>query len=235
MGICYNPRIVTDGLILAVDAASQRSYSGVGTTWYDLSGKGNNGTLTNGPTFDSSNNGYFVFDGTNDYVDCGPVSTIGSSLTGLTVNVWINPSVKATKCIAENGTNYVTNTFYMFQENADYFTFAVWGGVGRNGFGYDVVYANFVYQTNTWYNLTGVWSPNLRLQFYCNGVLCSGTRLGEAQSSVINGNTNLLLGSRNYGSFPFSGKYASASFYNRALTASEIQQNFNALRGRFGL
>jgi hypothetical protein len=203
-----------------------------GSTLIDLSGRDNNGTLVNGVEYTGSNGGHLSFDGTNDYVDCGPVSTIGSSLTGLTVNVWINTSVKATKCIAENGTLYTTNTFYMFQEDANYFTFAVYGGAGV---GYDVVYANFIYQINTWYNLTGVWSSNSRNELYCNGVLCSGTRGGQVQSSVINGNTNLLLGSRNYGSFPFSGKYASASFYNRALTASEIQQNFNATKSRYGL
>lgn len=224
--------IVTNGLILVLDAGRILSYPGYGTKWFDLSSNSNVGDLINGPTYDTTNNGYFILDGTNDYIDCGPVSTIGSSLTGLTVNVWINPSIKATKCIAENGTNYTTNTFYMFQENADYFTFAVWGGTGL---GYDVVFANFIYETNTWYNLTGVWSSGSRVELYCNGVLCSGTRQGTLQNSVINGNTNLLLGSRNYGSFPFAGKYAYASFYNRALTPQEIQQNYNATKARFGI
>lgn len=220
------------GLVLCFDAANPKSYNvGIATTaWNDLSGNGNNGRLIGGVGYEDANRGILRFDGVNDYADCGPVPAIGSSLTGLTVNVWINPSVRDVKCIAENGTNYTTNTFYMFQENANYFTFAVWGG---GGVGYDVVYANFIYQTNTWYNLTGVWSSNNRLELYCNGVLCSGTRGGVVQTSVINGNTNLLLGSRNYGSFPFAGKYSYASFYNRALTAAEVLQNYNALKFRF--
>ena len=70
MGLGHSPRIVTDGLVLCLDAANKRSYPGTGTTWTDLKGE-NNGTLTNGPTFDSSNKGSIVFDGTNDYINCG--------------------------------------------------------------------------------------------------------------------------------------------------------------------
>ena len=70
MGLAHSPRIVTDGLVLCLDAASKRSYPGAGTTWTDLKG-GNNGTLTNGPTFDADNGGSIVFDGSDDYVNCG--------------------------------------------------------------------------------------------------------------------------------------------------------------------
>jgi hypothetical protein len=69
MGFNYSPKIVTDGLVLCLDAANSRSYPGSGTTWFDLSGNGNNGTLANGPTFNANNNGSIVFDGTNDYVE----------------------------------------------------------------------------------------------------------------------------------------------------------------------
>ena len=72
MGLAHSPRIVTDGLVLCVDAASKRSYPGTGTTWTDLKG-GNNGTLTNGPTFSSANGGSVVFDGTNDYTNFGNI------------------------------------------------------------------------------------------------------------------------------------------------------------------
>ena len=68
MAIKHSPRIVTDGLVLYLDAANTKSYPGSGTTWTDISGKSNNGTLTNGPTFDSGNKGTIVFDGSNDYV-----------------------------------------------------------------------------------------------------------------------------------------------------------------------
>ncbi len=68
MAFFYSPNVVTDGLVFAVDAANKKSYPGSGTTWTDLAGS-NNGALTNGPTFDSGNNGNIVFDGSNDYVE----------------------------------------------------------------------------------------------------------------------------------------------------------------------
>ena len=67
MGISYNPKIVTNGLVLCLDAANAKSYPGSGTAWTDLSGLGNTGTLTNGPTYSSANNGSIVLDGINDY------------------------------------------------------------------------------------------------------------------------------------------------------------------------
>jgi hypothetical protein len=226
MSFNHSPKIVTDGLVLCLDAKDLKSYSGSGTTWVDRSGNGNNGTLVNGV---GHSDGAMVFDGVNDYVDCGPVSVIGSSLSGLTVDVWINTSVKATKCIVENGTSYTTNTFYVFQENSDYFTFEVYGSF------YDAVYANFIYNINTWYNIVGVWASNTRVDMYVNGKLSSGTRGGLAQSNLINGNTNFLLGSRNASSFMFSGKYGGIKAYNRALSPAEILQNYNATKSRFNL
>ena len=68
MSLSRGPKIVTNGLVLYLDAANKKSYPGSGTTWTDLSGNNNTGTLTNGPTFDSNNGGSIVFDGTNDYV-----------------------------------------------------------------------------------------------------------------------------------------------------------------------
>jgi hypothetical protein len=225
----YMPDIVRNGLVLHLDAGEPSSYSGSGTTWTDLSGNGNTGTLTNGPTYNSGNGGSIVFDGTNDYIDCGVASQIGSSLNGLTVEVVLYTKQKTTKCIAENGTNFDTNTFYMFQENADYFTFEVYGT------NFDLIYCNSIYQTNTWYHLTGTWSSGNRVNFYLNGVLSNGTRNGSVQSTIKNGNTNLMVGSRAGTSFYFDGNIPIARFYNRALSATEIQQNFNAMRGRFGI
>lgn len=197
--------------------------------WRDLSGLSNNGVLVNGVNYTAANGGALIFDGTNDYVDCGTVPQVGSSLTGLTVSLWIKPGAKRTEIVAENGTDYSTNTFYVALENADYFSFEVWGS------NYDYVFSNYVYQLNTWYNLACVWSPNARVEMYTNGVLTSGTRGGAAQSSVRTGNTNLLIGTRNYSSYPYTGSCAAASIYNRVLTSQEIQLNFNALRGRYGV
>jgi hypothetical protein len=229
MGIAYNPKIVTDGLVLCLDAANQKSYPGSGTTWNDLSGNGNNGTLVNGVGYSADNKGIMVFDGANDTVDCGPTPQINSSLTQLTVSIWVYPTISATKCIMENGTNHSTNTFYMFQENSNYFTFEVYGT------NYDIVYANYIYQLNTWYNLVGVWTADNRVDLYTNGTLTSGTRGGVVQSSVRNGNTNMFVGSRAGISYFNSGNISQPMLYNIALSAKQINQNFNATRGRYGI
>ena len=230
MATNYNPKITTNGLVLCLDAANPRSYPGSGTPVFDISQSNNNGTLLNGVSHSTNNNGYFVFDGTNDTIDCGPVPQINSSLTGLTVSAWVNTNVAGIKCILENGTTYTTNTFYMFQENANYFTFEVYGAGA-----FDVIYANYIYKLNTWYNLVGVWSSNVRVNLYTNGVLTNGTRGGSTRPSVINGNTNLFVGSRAGMSYPFSGNINSVQIYNRALSESEIKQNFEATRDRYGV
>lgn len=84
MGVGYNPKIVTDGLVMCLDAANRKSYSGTGTIWRDLVGS-NNGTLTNGPTYSSAGGGSIVFDGANDFVQC-----LGSiTVTAATFVTWI--------------------------------------------------------------------------------------------------------------------------------------------------
>ena len=85
MGVAYNSKIVTDGLVLCLDAGNSKSYPGTGTTWTDLSGRGNTGTLTNGPTYSSANGGSIVFDGSNDFVQC----TGSLTLTTATFIVWM--------------------------------------------------------------------------------------------------------------------------------------------------
>ena len=87
MAEIHGPKIVRDGLVLALDAADRNSYISGSTTWTDLSGNGNTGTLTNGPTYSSANGGSLVFDGSNDYVDIPYLLLSGSQ--DFTVNIWI--------------------------------------------------------------------------------------------------------------------------------------------------
>ena len=231
MSVYSGPEIVNNGLVLHLDAANPRSYPGTGTSYFDMSSAVNNSTLVSGPAFVTSNKGNFLLDGVNSYVDCGVTSQIGSSLTGLTASIWVNSSSRTPRCIAENGSNYNTNTFYIFQEDVNYIRFLVHGSVT-----YDGVDSNYVYQLNTWYNLVGVWQSGSRVDLYTNGVLTNGTRGGSAQTTVRNGNTNLHIGNRpGNTTFRFSGNIGPAMFYNRALSATEILQNYNALRGRYSI
>lgn len=231
MSLGHGVSTVLDGLVLYFDPANTRSYSGTGTAIADISNTGNNGTLTGGVTYDISNNGIMTYDGATGYIDCGPATQIGSALTGLTVSMWVNTNSRSVRCIAENGTAFTTNTFYMFQENTTSFTFEVYGT------NYDVVYSNYTYQLNIWYNLVGTWQTGGRTELYTNGVLTSGVRTGgTAQTSLRNGNANLNIGNRpGNTTYRFSGTMGPSMFYNRALTPAEISQNFNAMRGRYGI
>ena len=89
MGLSHSPRIVTDGLVFCVDAGDKMSYPGAGTTWTDLSKNRNNGTLTNGPTFNSANGGSISLDGSNDYISVGSFNEDSSQ--DLSVMVWVYP------------------------------------------------------------------------------------------------------------------------------------------------
>ena len=91
MGLSHSPRIVTDGLVFCVDAGDKMSYPGAGTTWTDLSKNRNNGTLINGPTFDSANGGSISLDGSNDYISVGSFNEDSSQ--DLSVMVWVYPIV----------------------------------------------------------------------------------------------------------------------------------------------
>jgi len=230
MSLGHGAGIIRNGLVLHLDAANLKSYPGTGTAWNDLSGQSNNGTMINGVGYNVADKGFMTFDGVDDTINCGPVSQIGSSLTGLTVSVWINTNSSTTRMILENGTNHTTNTFYLAQENNNYYTFEVYGAGG-----YDVVYANYIYQLNTWYNLVGVWSSGNNVDMYTNGTVSNGQRGGSIRTSVITGNTNMFVGSRAGTVIPFSGKIGDVKLFNRALSAQEIQKNFEALRGRYGI
>jgi len=230
MAVYAGPDIVENGLLLHLDAANRRSYPGTGTAANDLSNIGNNGTLVNGVSYSNTNSGIFIFDGTNDTINCGAVSQIGSSLTSLSVEVVVRPTVAATKIIAENGTLFTTDTFYLAQENNSNFSFSTYGPSGQ-----DMVFANFTYSINTWYHLIGVWKSGIRNKLYSNSINVTSPNTGGIINSVQNGNTNLFIGSRNSSQFFFSGDIALVRIYNIELSADQVNQNFNAIRGRFGL
>jgi hypothetical protein len=101
MAFNYSPKIITDGLVLYLDAANPKSYVSGSTTWGDLSRGGNNGTLVNGPTFSSANGGSIVFDGVNDYINCGTNSSLRPSQQ-ITINSWIKLNGFSFSCILDD-------------------------------------------------------------------------------------------------------------------------------------
>ena len=237
MGLAHSPRVVTDGLVLALDAGNAKSYSGSGTTWTDISRNGNNGTLTNVPTY---SNGSIVFDGTNDNVLITNPTTIKNQ--NFTISVWVNPGTQNASIVSIIDFDHASSPlqgWVLQSEDAttNRYFYLAWRGEssfqpsGGGGFGA----GKGIQVTNsTWQNI--VYSKNgTSLLGYLNGTqLYSGT---SASSTVsYENNKNLMIGSCvAFSSRSFKGDISNTTIYNRALTASEIQQNFNALRGRFGI
>jgi len=219
MGIQYNPRIVTDGLVLALDAGNTKSYPGSGTTWTDISGRGNTGTLTNGPTYSSLKGGCIVFDGTNDYVDTGKTATqLGIYDADYTFDVWVYPTnLDSDKTMF--GTDQVASRqglHLVFRGGAIY--------QGHYGADFSAGSATL----NAWNNISYTYVKSSGLaSIYKNGVLQGSGTIG----SFI-GTTNILLG-RWATQYYFIGNGSNYKIYNRTLTAQEVSQNFNALAPRF--
>lgn len=228
MAFVHSPKIVTDGLVLALDAGNVKSYPGSGTTWLDKSGRGNNGTLTNGPTFNSDNGGSIVFDGVNDYVSLGAFPGLGT--TNRTIGVWFKVSTTPSgvgRIITFPADETLTDTpAYTLAINT-----SLEVGAGIGGFPYNGYISSFPYTLNTWINITTAISGNT-VNVYRNAILMgSVTNTGTVATNQIG-----YLGRYNnyYGQY-LNGNISNVQLYNRALSASEILQNYNATKGRFGL
>jgi len=226
MGLAHSPKIVTDGLVLCLDAANPKSYPGSGTTWTDLSGNGNSGTLTNGPTFNASNNGYLSFDGINDYIDVGNGSNLSFGNT-FTAIAWFHVG---------STTIYQPIVSKVNSDGSLGWEMANSAGTFRSTLRPTSTQINLnqsgSLSLSTWY-MGAITFDNTTLKMYINGILNNSTISGGPVT--LNSSQNLWIGARGNGNNFYNGFISNASIYNRALTASEIQQNFNALRGRYGL
>jgi len=238
---------VTDGLVLALDAGVSRSYPGSGTTWTDLSGNGNNGTLVNGVGYNSGNGGSLSFDGVNDYVSNIDPGLSNVQVEGeLTYEYWIQPTqaIYASFTQSTSGISYFTpgtpqglaNQISYKYNNQTYaallFAFGTNGFVaGAHNNGYAPPFL-VDYQTYTGISHLTVIKSVYGCSYYINGVF----KKSATQSKILGVDPDIVTSSQsNYFGRYFKGNIYSYKFYSRALTASEIQQNFNALRGRFGI
>ena len=231
MAVGYNPRIVTDGLVLCLDAGNTKSYPGSGTTWTDLSGNGNNGSLVNGVGYNSGNLGSLSFDGSNDY---GSVTTGIPDTGDFTVGfIYQLTGTGGRGGLFERKPSLPYNGFSLGQGGTGSWSFAV---SGTSDFSANRIQMSFQYPTiNTWYFDVGVYSNGNTVTGYRNGQFVdSGTGQSQGNLSTQGTRTNFLIANRDNVT-SLSCKVAQVSMYNKALTASEIQQNFNALRSRFGI
>jgi hypothetical protein len=221
MAFNYSPKVITDGLVLYLDAANQYSYVSGSTSWNDISRGGNNGTLVNGPTYSSANGGSIVFDGTNDYVSI-PYSNIISTPTSFTLSIWVKilstpAGYRGLMVIGRD-----TGTWYSIYYASGYFVMATSGG--------NVFSPNPIVIGN-WYNVVFTAAGSTGL-LYENGVQVQ-TRSYTPPS--ISTGSNFYIGSATSGMEFSNSNIALASEYNRALSATEVLQNYNATKTRFGL
>jgi hypothetical protein len=216
------PSIVTDGLVLNLDAGFVSSYPRSGTTWTDLSSSGNTGTLINGPTFSSGNGGSIVFDGVNDYVESTPIQP-----TFFTLSSWFKStgqaSLLANGGLLANSTNRI-NYFLAYNWENESVNFLVQDNTGP------LTVLNIF--RNTIYNVVGIYNGQQRL-IYINGVLAGSQNW--TTSPIYTSLVNTQIGRLGFGSFTrnFNGNIYQTSIYNRALTADEILQNYYAGLQRF--
>ena len=226
-------KIVTDGLVLCLDAADRNSYVSGSTTWRDVAGS-NNGTLTNGPTFNTGSGGNIVFDGVDDYVEIGDVASLDQTFTNITISTWLKPSlVSSEKAIMGK-----------------------MGSAGNRGFQFILNSGNTVYMsyfsspsgsetilntpsplvTSSFSNVAFVFNGGISHTFYLNGTSVSSSTVSIPATFNGFNNVSFRLADRGDGVVAkYTGSIALTQIYNRALTASEVLQNYNAQKSRFGL
>jgi hypothetical protein len=231
VGNWRGPNIVKDGLVLYLDAGSPNSYiNGIsGTTWKDISGNSTIGTLTNGPVFNSGNSGNFVFDGVDDICNFSSLTAYGGT----------NPHNYTAWVKFNNGSSYkwILNNGYAGSTSLIIYDSKL--GFFYNG-GAAVVQATTTLSTGTWYHLSVSYLGETTVKMYVNGVLNATKNTlfptaGIGTSTWAATNTNPRLGAWYNGLFPFNGSIATTQIYNRALSDTEILQNYNASKTRFGL
>jgi hypothetical protein len=222
MSLGHGATIVRDGLVLYLDAANEKSYPGSGTTWSDLSGNGYDGTLVNGPTFNSTNGGSFQFDRVDDAVT--------ATVTNINTTTY----------------SYVTVDFYMKWDGSpggfpmEFTNYRLWfSGPNTLGFNrsagdsYGFTDSSMV---NNWVHLVAIFHNQAQSNssMYLNGVQKT---LSQKNGTIGNAfvSSQLTIGRYRPGGYPFGGYITNFKIYNKALSAAEITQNFEATRGRFGI
>jgi len=234
MALSHSPKIVTDGLVLCLDAGDGKSYSGSGTTWSDRSGNGNDGALTNGPTFDSGNGGSIDFDGVDDHITTN--FDVDFTQDDFTLDAWVNPNFVSDTygrpIMTMNTTGGCVTYDFALEFGRQNGKFSLLSGGGNGNLS---LYSSSTYSQDKWYNIcvtrikngTNDWTYVM----YVNG------ESNQTKTGNYNGGSG---GKLTIGKFAdcnavgeWLGKIAVIKIYTKRLTASEVLQNYNAQKGRF--
>ena len=210
--------IITNGLLLNYDAGNPNSYAGTGVTINNVAGVGSTGILTNGPTFSQLNGGIIYFDGSNDYIqiinEIPPLSTF-------TIDLWVNSAVPA------DGHRIIFDGYYTFRISILSGKYMVGAGDGTNWINFYLYSArNPIY--NTWEHICWTWDGS-KSKLYLNGVF-EAEQSSAAFSTVTR---EIRLAGFVQGGYNWNGKLSTSKIYNRALSSSEVLQNYNATKNRY--
>lgn len=229
MSLAHGSSIVKDGLVLHLDAANVKSYPGSGSTWFDLSGNANNASLINSPSFNSSNGGSIVFDGVNQK---GTFNTPISSSSNQTYEIWTNAIASASTdgyayILHNNAVDTSTGNSYLtigIKPTQEYYA-AFNGAYATMSSGVTANNSNIVNIVLSWDGLTQ--------RFYINGELKDSESLGATPLNFSN--ITSFGDDKSTTTRMIQGKIYLIKVYSKALSDVEIKQNFNALRGRYGV
>ena len=233
--IASGQKIITEGLILHLDAGNSSSYSGSGTAWNNLISNNYNATLTNGPTYSSADGGSIVFDGsddsarTNDVLDPVADGLYADSSSSWSVSSWFKPSSSWSNqgaITGKGGGNGSSATYVVWYDSREWYNFLqvrLRGGT--------VLQISNTDLTSTWSEVTITWDGSTA-KAYLNGSFVSNITVGTAGKQ----SNTFTVGSTSSGNNTrFGGNISEVKVYSDALTASEVTQNYNALKGRYGL
>lgn len=243
--IAYYGGIVTNGLVLNLDAAKKDSYAGSGTVWRDISTNNYSGSLVNGPTFNSANGGGIVFNGTNNYyTPSGSTFNYSPGTTGeVSLELWVYPTGPYSTYLAEPP---VTNLGAFFGQGI--FANTTGWGIGMlttsgiNNFIFQVRNSGNTsspissFTNNNWYHVVGTFTRNENTRLYINGTLVATTSNTNIGNLTITPSINDAAIGRGGGQPFYAGSITStARIYSKPLSATEVLQNYNATKNRFGL
>jgi hypothetical protein len=216
------PDIVADGLVLYLDAGSPNSYRpDFGTTWKDMSGFNNSGSLINGPTYSSANGGSIVFDGSNDYVEI-PHFNITNEIT---ISIWVYLlNNNQWRPLIGNWNNGGNGDSWLLLPNS-FYTTDVSNSI--NG----IIYNNSEPNINTWYNFVGIFNRGEMIMYQNNIEVAKNSNVGF--NTLYQNVLKIWIG--RFSSFYIQALIPTSLVYNRALSAQEVLQNYNVQKSRFGL
>ena len=216
-------KVITDGLVLYLDAGIAASYPGSGTIWTDLSGNENSGSFVNDPTYDSANGGSIVFDGINDYINCGNKTSLQISVG--TISSW----VKLSSIISGyRGILVKQLDWGLFAKDGIFITYDWTASLDRST-GINIADGNWKNVSMTFTETIG--SPSNNAIVYLNGIAVLTTTVQKPPANTV----ALTIGSGSPSvSQIFNGNIANSIVYNRVLSPQEILQNYNAQKTKFG-